>query len=153
MLKQASVSDIKRGAVERSRSYVVITMRYYPRFLRKEFRDEFLCELAPVKELLKDFNEAQKRLDNHNKAFPAVDYESRFDLPAKALHTLQRLAEKSRTTDVYLVCICALGERCHREMLMLLAKDLFGCPIGEVFHSYPTFAGRFPEFQKKAASL
>src|SRR6185369_9291583 len=102
MLKQGSVADVKSGRIERDKSYIVITMRFYPRFLRKEFRDEFLCELAPVTELLHDFNSAQKRLGNHNQAFPEVSYESRFDLTQKGLDHLKRLSELSKKKDVYL---------------------------------------------------
>lgn len=147
MLKQGSIADIKNGVILRVDSHVVVTMRFYPRFLRKELRDEFICELAPVKELLHDFNSAQKRLGNHNPAFGAVDYEQRFQLSASALAHLQRLAELSAMKDVYLICICTLGDRCHREMLLLLAEQLFDCSIGDVFNSYPVFMQRLPEFQ------
>ncbi|MBZ0187213.1 MAG: hypothetical protein K8F91_13280 [Candidatus Obscuribacterales bacterium] len=44
-----------------------------------------------------------------------------------------------RNKDVYFACICALGVRCHREILMLLARELYGSDIGEVFYSYLEF--------------
>jgi uncharacterized protein YeaO (DUF488 family) len=148
MLKQASLGDIKRELIPRETSHLVVAMRYYPRFLKKELRDEFICALAPVKELLHDFNAAQRRLGNHNQAFPEVDYERRFDLSEAGLNHLKRLASLSKAKDVYLVCICDMGQRCHREMLLLLAKELYACHIGEVFHSYPHFMARSEEFRR-----
>jgi uncharacterized protein YeaO (DUF488 family) len=125
-------------------------MRFYPRFLRKELRDEFLAVLAPKKELLHDFNAAQKRLGNHNDSFAEVDYEQRFELSPKGLAELTRLAEMSKEKDVYLLCVCNLGDRCHREILMLFAHKLYGTPIDKVFHTYPIVMSRLPELVKAA---
>lgn len=149
MLKQGSVADVKRGALRRQDGYIAITMRYYPRFLRKELRDEFISDLAPAKELLSDFNRAQKKLGAHNPAFAETDYENRIELSASGLSHLERLAELSRSKDVYLLCICELGEKCHREMLLLLARKLFHCEIGTVCHAYPDFMKRLPEFKSR----
>lgn len=142
MLTQASVAQVKSGEFPRQKSHIVITMRFYPRFLRKELRDEFVSDLAPVKELLHDFNAAQKRLGSHNPAFAEVDYESRFQLTARGREHLRRLSEMSKEKDVYLVCICDIGERCHREILMLVANKLFECNIGMVHHTYPVIMKR-----------
>lgn len=141
MLTQASIAQYKSGSLKSPDNHLVITMRFYPRFLRSELRDEFISELAPAKELLRDFNEAQKRV-GHNGAFAEVDYENRFRLDESALQHLERLAKLSATKDVYLACICDMGEMCHREILMLAANELFNCEIGHVYHSYPTFMKR-----------
>jgi uncharacterized protein YeaO (DUF488 family) len=146
MLKQGSVADVKNGIIKREDGHVVITMRFYPRFLRKEMRDEFVCDLAPEKELLREFNEAQKRLGNHNNSFAEVDYERRFQLEPRAMAHLKRLCALSAKRDVFLICICELGEMCHREMLMLLGKHLLGCQVDTVFHNYPVFMDRMGEF-------
>lgn len=47
MLKQASVSQIRSGEITRDHGFVAITMRHYPRGLKKELRDEYLGGLAP----------------------------------------------------------------------------------------------------------
>jgi len=142
MLKQASISQVKNQEFDRDRSHIVITMRFYPRFLKKELRDEFICDLAPVKELLHDFNAAQKKSGDHNSAFADVDYNRRFELTEKGMNHLRRLSEISKEKDVYIVCICDIGERCHREILLLAAEKLFRCKIGKVFHTYPDFMSR-----------
>ncbi len=147
MLTQTSVAEIKNGNIPREKSHIVITMRFYPRFLRKEMRDEFCCDLAPTKDLLTKFNAAQKKLGNHNDAFAEVDYENIFNMTPAGYEHLRRLSKLSHDKDVYLVCICAAGERCHREMLMLLGNSLYGAPIGKVFHKYPDIMKRMPEFR------
>lgn len=143
MLKQASIAQIKNKELPRHNSHLVVTMRFYPRFLKKELRDEFIAELAPDRDLLKEFNAAQKRLNDHNSAFADVDYNRRFELSQSAWQHLQRLAELSHSKDVYLACICAMGERCHREILLVLSARLYGCRIGDVFHDYPEFMDRY----------
>jgi uncharacterized protein YeaO (DUF488 family) len=145
VLKQGTVPDIKRGSLSRSDGYLAITMRFYPRFLRKELRDEFVADMAPRKELLKDFNAAAKRLGDHNQAFPEVDYENRFEMSAKGFAALQRLSDLSKTKDVYLICVCKMGDRCHREILMLIAHELYGTKIDKVFHDYPDVMRRLSE--------
>jgi uncharacterized protein YeaO (DUF488 family) len=142
MLQQATISQYKQAELSRANSHLVVTMRHYPRFLRRELRDEFLCDLSPETQLLAEFNAAQKRLADHNSAFAEVEYEKRFQLSARALEHLKRLAQMSANKDVYLACICRMGERCHREMLLLAATELFGCRIGPTFHSYPDFMAR-----------
>jgi hypothetical protein len=142
MLKQASLSEVREEKIPRNRSHIVITMRFYPRFLRKELRDEFACDLAPERTLLNDFNKSSKSLGDHNRAFAEVGYLRRFNLSDKALERLRGYAELSATKDVYFVCICALGEMCHREMLLLMAKKLFGAKIAPVFNDYDEFMSR-----------
>lgn len=151
-MKQASIADLKDGLIERGDNHIVVTMRFYPRFLRKELRHEFICDLAPDRQLLLDFNAARKRLQDHNSAFAAVNYEQRFRLNTVALAHLERLSKMSTTKDIYLACICPVGERCHREMLVLLSRELFGCRIGDVYHSYPVFMQRLQEFQHQPGS-
>lgn len=149
MLKQGSVNDIKRGKLSREDGHLAITMRFYPRFLKKELRDEFIADMAPDKELLHDFNAAAKRLGDHNAAFEECDYFHRFQLTEKGFANLQRLAEISKTKDVYLLCVCDLGEMCHREMLMLLAKEFFKTKIDKVYHQYPEIMKRISDFDRR----
>jgi uncharacterized protein YeaO (DUF488 family) len=152
-LKQASIAQVKDGAIARDNAHIVITMRFYPRFLKKELRDDFQCELAPPKELLHDFNEAQTKLNNHNLAFEESSYEKRFDLSAKGIGLLQSYSQMSKDKDVYFVCVCELGEMCHREILLLMAKRLYGARIGEVFNSYSTIASRLESGQMRGAKV
>ncbi len=152
-LKQASVAQVKNGEIPRDNAHIVITMRFYPRFLKKELRDDFSCELAPPKELLHDFNAAQQKLGNHNLAFDESDYQNRFELSAKGLDLLRQYSQLSKDKDVYFVCVCDMGEMCHREILMLLGQKLYGAKIGEVFHSYATIMRRLESGRMRGAKL
>jgi uncharacterized protein YeaO (DUF488 family) len=119
-------------------------MCFYPRGLKKELLDEYRSDLAPDRELFKDFKEFQAKV-GHEAAFENSNYEARFHLSRRAAEHLKTLAQMSQTQDVYLACQCELGERCHREILLLIAKNEFGAQISEVFHSYPVFEKRLPQ--------
>ena len=136
MLQQCSVERLRHGLVTRRDGRIVIAMRYYPRGLKKELRDEYDGGLAPSTELFRDFKRHQAA-SGHDAAFALSRYEDRFELSAEALRRLEELSRESRTRDVYLTCQCGMGQRCHREILLLLARALFGARIGPVYHPYP----------------
>jgi uncharacterized protein YeaO (DUF488 family) len=142
MLKQASVRQIRKEEITKRDGFIAITMRFYPRGLRKELRDEYRGDLAPSKELFRDFKRYQLS-DGHEQGFLKSNYEERFQLSSEAEAHLAELAKRSRMQDVFLVCQCAVGERCHREILLLLAKEKFGAKIDKVFHSYPRALKKF----------
>jgi hypothetical protein len=149
MLRQASVHQLRTGAIKRDTAYIAICMCLHPRNLPGSLRDEYQSCLAPDRELFDDFKEKQKKL-GHNQAFAAVDYEARYQLGPDAFNELQRLAKLSEEKVVYLVCQCSTGERCHREMLLLAARELLGAKVGNIYHSYPTFQARLPEIRQAA---
>ena len=146
MLKKASVDELKTGALARATSYIVITMCHYPRGIRKELIDEYVKDLAPDAALLKDFLiEKKRREGNHNAAFASVNYEQRFKLEAEGIAELRRLAALSGERDVTLVCQCAPDQRCHRELLLILARQWYGARTELRRFSYPLFERRVPE--------
>jgi uncharacterized protein YeaO (DUF488 family) len=141
MLQQASVRQIRSGEITRQQGRVVIAMCFYPRGLRKELRDEYLRCLAPDPVLFRDWKRFEREC-GHEEAFARSHYEDRFALSEEALSHLERLSSESRSRDIFLVCQCEVGERCHREMLLSLAKERFGASVGPIFHSYPRFRSR-----------
>jgi hypothetical protein len=143
MLRQASVSDLITDRVSRSpRHHVVIAMRRYPRFVSRELRDEYLPSLASDPRLFEDWLSTKRRTGDHNGAFARVRFEQRFVLDDEGMRHLERLSRLSRRKDVYLVCQCARGLRCHRELLLLLARERFGAPIDEPANDYPQYRRR-----------
>lgn len=140
-IRQASVSDLRKGNITRENAYVVVAMCFHPRGLSAELRDEYRADLAPDRELFKDFKVFQKTL-GHAAAFRQCGYERRFTLRATARVRLSELAVMSWQRDVYLVCQCKLGELCHREMLMLTARILFGAETDDLFHEYALYLER-----------
>jgi uncharacterized protein YeaO (DUF488 family) len=145
MLKQASVNDLKQARVQRPRDYVVIAMRRYPRGVSKLLRDEYVKELAPSAELLDDLQRDKKELGDHNRAFERCGYNERFGVSAEGVEHLRRLAELSREKDVYVVCQCHDDQRCHRELLLMLAKKWYGAETDPLRFAYDTFAKRIPK--------
>ncbi len=137
-LKQASVKQIRSAELIREHSYIVITMCYYPRGLKKELRDEYRSDLAPDRLLFKEFKDYQKKI-GHEEAFVKSNYENKFSLNENALQHLKELSELSKIKDVYLVCQCEVGKKCHREMLLLTAEKLFGAKIDFIYHSYSNY--------------
>jgi uncharacterized protein YeaO (DUF488 family) len=127
---------------------IYVVTRYYPRFLKKNLIDAYYGVLAPTKELLAEFKEREDAMDgDHDGAFEAVDYESKFTLPEEGLARLREIAAESEQTTVYFVCHCAIGQYCHREILMLLAHELFGAKIATLTHPYEKFRERLNEFR------
>ena len=139
--KQASVQQIRSGQITREHGYIVITMCFYPRGLKKELRDEYRSDLAPDRMLFKEFKKYQKEF-GHEEGFLKSNYENRFTLNQNAIKHLQELSELSKTKDVYFVCQCEVGERCHREMLLLTAEKFFGVKIDTVFKKYSEYLNR-----------
>ena len=143
MLKQASVESLRTGAVARKNGYIAVTMHHYPRGLKKDLRDEYISALAPSDKLLHDFlAHVKEHGEDHNLAFEACHYEKRFGITAEGLAHLQRLIEMSKSKDVYLVCQCHDDERCHRELLLMMAKEWFGAKTAPLRFHYETFAHR-----------
>jgi hypothetical protein len=114
-------------------------MCYYPRGIKKEWRDDYRNDLAPDRKLFGQWKEFEKK-SGHDQAFELSHYEERFHLSPVALFLLKKWSEEKKTT--YLVCQCHIGERCHREMLLLTAQKKYGAQIGRLYHSYPIYEKR-----------
>jgi uncharacterized protein YeaO (DUF488 family) len=147
MLRQGSIHQLRTGAISREDAHIAVCMCFYPRNLPKTLRDEYRPELAPDRALFKEWQAAEKKV-GHNEAFTKANYVQRFPLGEEALAELERLSKLSRKKKVYLLCQCAVGERCHRELLLLTAQALFGAKIGNVYHSYPGFEERLTKLAK-----
>lgn len=149
MIKQARVEDISSSRITRRHGRIYVVTRYYPRFLKKKLIDAYIGALAPTKELLSEFKAKEEELGGeHDAAFEAINYESQFQLGSESLARLREIAAESETTTVYLVCHCAVGQYCHREILMLLAESLYGAKISKLSHDYTTIRTRLTDFQK-----
>lgn len=149
MLRQASVSDLITDRVSREKAYIVITMRRYPRFVNRNLRDEYLSCMAPEWKLFENWLSAKRRFKDHDGAFGKVKFEERFDVDQEGLAHLARICELAKKQDVYLVCQCHLGSRCHREFLLILAKKVFKAKVEKPKNQYPVFEKRIPQFKKK----
>lgn len=153
MLRQATVSDLITDRVSREKGYVVITMRRYPRFINKKLRDEYLTCMSPEKELFEDWLSAKRKYQDHDGAFDRSRFEERFDVSEDGLVQLERLCRMAEKKDVFLVCQCHEGKRCHREFTLILAKKLFAANAEAPKNAYPVFVKRIGEFKKKLSAM
>jgi hypothetical protein len=132
MLRRASVADVKAGRVAGGSSHIVVVMLHYPRFLAADLRDEYVRALAPPAELFEEFKALERATGDHDRAFAEVDYERRFWLAKPGLAELERLAAKARAgIDVVLVCQCTADQKCHADLLLLMARRFHGAETGE----------------------
>lgn len=141
MLKQGSIGQLRSGELTRAHGYIVVAMAFYPRGLKKDLMDEYRAHLAPDRELFREWKEYEAEF-GHEEAFKKSNYEARFTLAPDALESLRRLVDISRKKDVYLICQCEPGERCHREIVALIAQDKFKAEIAPLYNEYPTFKKR-----------
>jgi len=148
MLRQASVSDLITGRASREKGYVVIAMRRYPRFINRALRDEYLPSLAADRKLFEDWLSAKRRYQDHEGAYKRAKFESRYELTDEGMEHLARLSALAEKQDVYLVCQCHEGHRCHRELLLILAKKLFRAKTEKPKNEYPVFEKRIPAIRK-----
>jgi uncharacterized protein YeaO (DUF488 family) len=141
VLKQASVGQLRRGEITKKDGYIAVVMCHYPRGLPTGARDAFHSELAPDRPLFAEWKEIERE-QGHARAFIRTRYQHRFVLSGWGFHLLHELAERAKEEQVFLVCECAVGERCHREMLMLIAKTTFGAAVDKIFNNYPIWQKR-----------
>ena len=147
MLRQASVHEIKTGKIPRKNTHVVIAMHTFPRGVAKALFDEYVASLSPGPALFNDFYAHKKnKKEPHNEAFVSCGYERRFGVPAQGLGELKRLADLSAKQDVYLVCQCKSDERCHRDLLLMMAHEWYGAKTEAPRFEYSLFTKRL---QKK----
>lgn len=143
MLMRASVSEVRGGSVQRgAAAHLVVAMRVYPRFLPRALTDEVLKSLSPPPELFQRYRELKKRGGQQNESFEQAGYEQLFELGEEGQADLARLAARASSEDVYLVCQCARSERCHVDLLLLLAEAKHGTRIGALPFSYAEFRQR-----------
>jgi hypothetical protein len=142
MLLQASVGQIFSGRLTRDHGYLAITMKHYPRFLRRELRDEYIHALSPPFCLFEHYKQVKAEVMDANEAFRLVDYENRFWLEDDGFLNLKRLSTKAKKENVFVVCQCEIGVHCHRELLLLMAQHFYGVKIGPVYNAYSKFRQR-----------
>ncbi|MGZ6466837.1 MAG: DUF488 family protein, N3 subclade [Bdellovibrionota bacterium] len=141
------MDDLKGGKLLRipAREYVVVAMRIYPRFLKKNQLDEYLSELSPEPGLFAEYRNLVTEHDCHESAFELVNYEGRFDLSSGGKKQLERLSTLSQTCNVHLICRCKAEEHCHVDLVLLMAKHFFGVPVPPLPFRYQRFQARLME--------
>lgn len=143
MLKRLPLGELKvQKAGFRENNHIVVCMHYYPRFYKKENFDEYQGSMSPQKDLLDELKTIERKIKDHNLAFDKVHFEKEFTLSPLGMEQLKRLSDLASKKDVTLVCQCKSGEKCHIDLLLLLAKHLFHARTERVIIPYPDFQRR-----------
>lgn len=142
MLLRAPVSALRANQISRRQAHIAVVMRHFPRYVAKPSIDEYVRELAPDGDLFAEFKARERAIQSHNQAFADVAYEERFALGEAGDLALARLAELARGRDVYLICQCGFEQRCHTDLLLLMARARHDVLIGQRPFSYPVFEAR-----------
>lgn len=153
MLYRASVQDVKEERLSRRRTHIAVVMQFYPRFLPKTLIDEYVHAMAPARALFTEFKAKVRELKDHNQAFELVHYEARFGISAEGISALSRLSTLSQTKDVALICQCAAVDRCHADLLLMMARRWQRANTPPLRHAYPIFEARLLSGELLEAAL
>ncbi|MGZ3745497.1 MAG: DUF488 family protein, N3 subclade [Pseudobdellovibrionaceae bacterium] len=142
LIKRASVSEVKNKKISKTLGYLVVTMRIYPRFLSKELVNEYKPSLSPQKDLFQRYRDFKKKNSDQNKSFEMANYQQEFDLSEDARRDLAELVKRSKHQDVYMICQCERDERCHVDLMLLIAEKEYGAEIENLPFDYLAFRRR-----------
>ena len=96
----------------------LLTMRYWPRGVRKDRVDAWERGLAPTRELLADYQ---------TEAIDWPEYKRRYHhemaTRPESIAALGALRERSVNETVTVICGCKDETRCHRTLLKALVED------------------------------
>jgi len=152
-LKQASVSDIRKQRITRKHGKIVLTMCHYPRGVERKLVDKYVKSLAPNKTLLTTFLKLKDQLGDHNQAFAAARYETLFHLTEEGMEELEVISNESKLSDVFLVCQCNENEKCHRDLLLILAEEMFGAKVCKRQFSFNGYSSRIAKMGKVSSKI
>ena len=91
--------------------YRVLATRYWPRGAPKSAADEYLPVLAPSRELLHSYRQAQLDWERFRHQYL---YEMSREAARAVIH---RLAKVARAEVMTVMCVCADEDHCHRSLL------------------------------------
>jgi uncharacterized protein YeaO (DUF488 family) len=97
---------------EASDGYRVVVMRHRPRFLKKGSYNRWMQELSPSAPLLKSYLTRMIDWDTFTSG-----YHQEMKSNPVSQQAIHELREKSKVTDVTLLCHEKDGENCHRYLL------------------------------------
>lgn len=138
VIRSVSVREIKNLP---KTGYKVLVMRYFPFYIKglKRIISEWLPILSPSKELLSEYRKELEKFKNGGYkpqkacelAWNIVSYDSRFRRQilrdSEAIKELKRIRDISRELKgrrvVYLICVEATDDYCHRRILQELMEE------------------------------
>lgn len=93
----------------------LLTMRYWPRGVRKDHVDAWERGLAPTRELLADYRSGS--ID-----WPEYERRYRHEMATRteSIDAITTLRERSVNEVITVICGCKVATRCHRTLLKRL---------------------------------
>lgn len=96
----------------------ILITRYYPRGVKKGHFDQWLRELAPSKELLKDY-----KIGEVNQTQFTIRFLEQINSDKMSRETIKTLTELAKETNVTLLCYERDGDFCHRHLVQDVIKS------------------------------
>lgn len=90
----------------------ILVTRFYPRGVRKDHFDQWLRELAPSKDLLKQY-----KAGNLSKEQFTVQFLDQISSDGTSRAAIREISEMAKITNVTLLCYEHDGDFCHRHLL------------------------------------
>jgi uncharacterized protein YeaO (DUF488 family) len=95
--------------------YRVLTMRYWPRGIKKEKVDVWVKELGTPADLIEEWKADEVEWDEFAERYRAYARDHR--------DAIEDLAERARNGTVTLLCGCKDAQHCHRSILKELVEQ------------------------------
>lgn len=113
MIRTKSIYDPK----EELDGLRILITRFYPRGIKKTHFDFWKKELAPSKQLLKEYKTEKKTWEEFTESFQS-------ELKTQeSIDAIKDLKTKSRSNNITLLCYEKDGESCHRYLLKKLIEN------------------------------
>ena len=106
------------GHKEKQDGLRVLITRFYPRGIKKTHFDVWKKELAPSKQLLKEYKAKKKTWEEFAKSF-----QSELKDQKESIDALKELKTKSKSGNITLLCYEKDDKPCHRHLLKRLIED------------------------------
>ena len=96
----------------------ILITRFYPRGIKKTHFDFWKKELAPSKQLLKDYKTKKKTWEEFTESF-----QSELKDQKESIETIKELKIKNKSNNITLLCYEKEGETCHRHLLKKIIEN------------------------------
>jgi len=95
----------------------ILITRYYPRGIKKTHFDKWVRDLAPTKELLKEYKDEKIDWESFQTNFKKQMKDS------ESKNTIESLAKISNNKNITLLCYEKDDEHCHRHIVQKLITN------------------------------
>jgi len=117
LIKTKSIYEPK----SKSDGHRILITRYYPRGVKKTHFDDWVRELAPSRDLLKDYKLGEIEWSEFEHKF-----QQEVDSSYESIEMIYTLADLAKNESVTLLCYEKSGTPCHRYLIENLIRNEMG---------------------------